>query len=102
MSLSTYIERMKYVDDLIRRKATGNLTSLARKLGLSRCQTLRFIKEMKEAGFPIGYSRSSCSYYYKTEGKLVAKLFDQEISYDEMRAIKGGKAIFNFFQSRII
>lgn len=78
MSLTTYIERMKFVDTLIRRKATGAPRLLAKKLNLSRSQTMDFIREMKELGFPINYSRRINSYYYTTEIKISFKLFEPD------------------------
>lgn len=97
MSLNTYMERLKYVDNLIRKRATGDTATLAKKLKLSRSQTLRFIKEMKEAGFPITYSKPLSTYYYAVEGKFDSNLFKQDLSENEMRAVIGGKTFFNFF-----
>ncbi len=75
MSITKYIERLRYIDLLIKTKATGDANSLGKKLHLSRSSTLAFIKEMKELGFPIKYSPDSKHYYYKEDGEMPKKLF---------------------------
>lgn len=47
MSLHTYIQRLKLANALIRRKATGDTASFARKLSLSKSGTEKFIHKMK-------------------------------------------------------
>lgn len=103
MSLHTYIERMKYIDYLIRTKSTGDLPRLARKLNLSKSQTVFFLNEMKNAGFPIN-SRKTNSYYYAYHGGFVQRLFETrtvakeiEMTPEELRKISGGKSFFHFF-----
>ena len=101
MSLHVYLERLKFIDNLIRRRATGDAQALAKKLNLSRSQTLEFLKQMREQGFPIEYSRQFSSYYYSENGKLVKDLFEKNlpitdinhinISNNELRKISGGK-----------
>lgn len=76
MSITKYIERLRYIDSLIKKKATGDANSLAKKLHLSRSTTLAYIKEMKELGFPIKYSPDSKHYYYEEDGEMPKKLFD--------------------------
>ena len=104
MSLSTYLERLRYVDDLIRRKATGDTSALAKKLNLSRSHTLHFLHEMKEAGFPIKFSKSCNSYYYTTAGRLTSQLFQRDevfmkkpLNDNELRSISGGRSYFKLF-----
>jgi translation elongation factor EF-4 len=57
MSLHKYLERIKYVDHLIRKRSTGNIENLARKLQLSKSGAEKFLREMKEVGFPIAYNK---------------------------------------------
>ncbi|MDZ4810483.1 MAG: HTH domain-containing protein [Bacteroidota bacterium] len=87
MSLLKYIERLKRMDDLIRRKATGKADEFATKLGISRSQLLQDVKELRELGAPIAYCYTSQSYIYTRPYSLT---FNMEI-------IRGGKNIFNFF-----
>ena len=67
MSLLKYIERLKRMDDLIRRKATGNAQEFAEKLGISQSQLFQDLKEMKELGAPVNYCQISRSYEYTRE-----------------------------------
>lgn len=64
MSLLKYIDRLKRMDDLIRRKATGNAEEFAEKLGISPSQLFQDLKEMKELGAPVNYCHISRSYLY--------------------------------------
>jgi len=98
------MERLKFVDYLIQRKATGDLTTLAGKLNISRSQTVVFLKQMKDHGFPIKYCRKMGCYYYTEEGSLVRSLFQKnttdnvrELSKNELRKISGGKTILHIF-----
>ena len=104
MALQTYIERLKYVDNLIKREASGNLNSLAKKLNLSRSHTVVFLKQMKDHGFPIKFCRKRCCYYYTEHGGLVRNLFqsnkidnERELSPDKLRKISGGTTILHIF-----
>ena len=67
MSILKYIDRAKRMDDLIRRKATGNAEEFARKLGVSRRILMENIGDLKELGAPICYDEFCKSYYYKSE-----------------------------------
>lgn len=75
MSLLKYINRLKFIDYMIKRKATGNLESFARKNNLCKRTMTEVLSEMKELGFPIKYDRNRHSYYYEEDGKMVDKLF---------------------------
>ena len=86
MSLLKYIDRLKRMDDLIRRKATGNVEEFADKLGISRSLLLQEIKELRDMGAPIEYSTVNASYYYCKECRL------QLDFTTEMEKIKGGKS----------
>lgn len=104
MSLTTYFRRLEHADYLIRRRATGNLTTLAKKLNLSKSHTVAFLKQMKDHGFPIKYCRKTDCYYYTEEGSLVRSLFQKnttdnirELSKNDLNKISGGKIISPFF-----
>jgi bacteriocin-like protein len=98
MSLQKYIERVQFIDQLIRKKATGNITVLAKKLNLSKSGAEKFIREMKEIGFPITYCKKRKTYLYEHEGKMVDKLFFEEMDNSEMKNVNGGKSFPDFFQ----
>lgn len=102
MPLVKYIERLRYIDFLLRTKATGNIKCLAKKLHLSRSSTLEYLKEMKQLGFPIEFCNKRKIYYYNEDGKMIKNLFQRSISDEEMNNIKGGKSFLRLFQSPII
>lgn len=70
MAIIKYLERLKRMDDLIRRKATGSSEEFARKMGLSRSSLMDYIKSLKELNAPIGYDHFLNSYYYLIPCKL--------------------------------
>lgn len=81
MSLLKYIERLKRMDDLIRRKATGKAEEFASKLGISRSQLLQDVKELRELGAPIEYCQTNQSYVYTKPCSLNI----------DLNAVRGGK-----------
>jgi hypothetical protein len=91
MSLLKYIERLKRMDDLIRRKATGCSNTFAEKLNISRSQLLQDIKELRELGAPIEFCPIRKSYIYTTECSLSLSFLEHSES------LKGGKNNFEFF-----
>ncbi len=66
-----YVDRLRRMDDLIRRKATGCASDFARKLGISRSMLMENLREMKELGAQICYCTRTCSYYYVNEFNLL-------------------------------
>lgn len=75
MSLVKYIKRVQYIDFMIRKKATGDLESFAKKNRLSKSTLSEIINQLKEMGFPIKYDRSRRTYYYEEEGEMIRCLF---------------------------
>ena len=75
MAILKQIRRLKYIDYLIKRKATGNLENFASRNGLCKRAMTDLLNEMKELGFPIRYDRSRNTYYYHEEGEMVKNLF---------------------------
>lgn len=96
MPLHKYLERIRFIDSLIRKRATGNYATLAKKLNLSKTEVYNFLNEMKKEGIPIRYSKKLNSFYYTEEGRMVTQLYEKELSKNDMRSIKGGS---NFFLS---
>jgi biotin operon repressor len=91
MSLLKYIERLKRMDDLIRRKATGCAEEFAAKLHISKSQLFQDLKEMKELGAQVEYCSIRKSYYYISDCRLVINFIA------EGQRIKGGKNSLDFF-----
>jgi predicted DNA-binding transcriptional regulator YafY len=71
MSLLKYVERLKRMDDLILKKATGNAEEFAKKINVSSSQLFKELKEMKVLGAPIEYSHERKSYFYSKNCKMV-------------------------------
>ncbi|ANI89191.1 hypothetical protein A9P82_07740 [Arachidicoccus ginsenosidimutans] len=80
MSILRYLNRLVFIDYLVKRKATGDLQTFANKNGLSKSHMELTLKEMKEMGFPIKYDRNLHTYYYEKDGEMVKSFF---INYDE-------------------
>lgn len=90
MSLLKHINRLKYIDYMIKRKATGNLETFSRKNSLCKRALTEIIHEMKELGFPIKYDRKRNTYYYEENGEMVKRLFVKNgeiLSREEMSKI---------------
>jgi predicted DNA-binding transcriptional regulator YafY len=64
MSILKYLDRIKQMDELIRRKATGSPDEFAEKVGLSRSALMKYIKLLKELNAPLEYDHNRQSYYY--------------------------------------
>lgn len=75
MAILKHVKRLIYIDNLIKRKATGNLATFAAKNSLSKRAMTDVLNEMKELGFPIKYDRGRNTYYYHEQGEMVKNLF---------------------------
>lgn len=96
MPLLKYVARLKRIDDLISIKGTGDSYSFARRLNISRSSLLLYLKEMKDFGFPIKFTKSKNSYYYSEEGKLTTSLFEKkQMTREELKKINGGNVSVN-------
>ena len=71
MKFVEQIERLQYLDKLIRKKSTGTPDELAGRLGISRSQLYNLISYFKDIGMEIKYSRLSKSFYYKNKDKRI-------------------------------
>jgi predicted DNA-binding transcriptional regulator YafY len=92
MSLSRYLKKVRFIDYLICKKATGSQKELANRVGVSISTINEYLNEMKEAGFPIRYCHKRQTYYYEKNGGMVKSLFSEELTREDMRKISGGKA----------
>ncbi|HEY0743991.1 MAG TPA: hypothetical protein VGD40_21140 [Chryseosolibacter sp.] len=86
MSLLKYIERLKQMDDLIRRKATGTPEQFSRRLGLSKSVLMDELKDLKELGAEVEYCRERRSYYYENE--FILKI--GTLPKNHLHTLKGG------------
>ncbi|SDD54196.1 hypothetical protein [Niabella drilacis] len=81
MSLLSQLKRLIFVDCLIRKKATGTPEKFAEKNRLSRSHLMNIIKDMKDLGYPIKYSRNFQTYYYDDDEKI------PEISFSKIQLL---------------
>ncbi|UXE68384.1 MAG: hypothetical protein KA713_07355 [Chryseotalea sp. WA131a] len=86
MSLLKYIERVKRMDDLIRRKATGAPEKFAERLGIKKTMLMEELQELRALGAEIAYCKARESYYYLNS--FVLKI---GIDRNDQKMIKGGQ-----------
>jgi len=79
MSFIRFWDKIRYIDTLIRKKATGNQKELAKKLSISVSTVNEYLKDMKAVGFPIKYCHKRRTYYYEKEGGMVESLFNEKV-----------------------
>ncbi|HJV20947.1 MAG TPA: hypothetical protein VJ552_13770, partial [Sediminibacterium sp.] len=94
--------KIQLMDDLIRRRATGNQTMFCRKVSMSRSLLNNYLSEMKKLGFPIEYDRKRGSYFYTENGCLVKSLFEYQINEKDADKIKGGCSVFRSQETNVI
>jgi biotin operon repressor len=90
MPIQKYLQKITHLHTLIQRKGTGCQKDFAKKVNLSRSMLNEYLKEMKEMGFPICYSKQRSSYYYSEKIKLRNSLFEYEVDKEELKETKGG------------
>lgn len=83
MSLPKSIEKIKYIDFLIRLKCTGSPKELAEKLGVSERTVYSYLETMQELGATIYFDRNCMSYLYK-------EIKEFKIGFEPMKQVKGG------------
>lgn len=64
MNIIKYMERIKRMDDLIRRRATGTPDEFAEKLEISRSALLKYIRVLKNMGAPVEFDEHEKCYRY--------------------------------------
>lgn len=64
MTLMTQLERLKRIDALIRRKATGSPEELAKRIHVSRATMFRHIDDLRALGAPVVYDKTRQTYRY--------------------------------------
>lgn len=96
MSLIKYVERLKKMDDLIRRKATGTPDEFAEKLRISKSMLMVNLIELKKMGAPVRYNGTGKHYFYEKDCSLKLGF---ELQEQDLLMVKGGK---NFLRSNSI
>jgi len=72
------INKLEYLDYLIKRKATGNPKELAHKLNISERGVYNYIGLLKELGASIKFCRKRNSYHYTEEGQFYFKFLHSD------------------------
>lgn len=67
----SFLNKLKRMDYLISRKATGSPTKLAERMELSETTLFEYMAIMKELGTPIRYDRFRQTYYYEDDGNFI-------------------------------
>ncbi|HTN08421.1 hypothetical protein [Agriterribacter sp.] len=81
MSLVKAIKRLEYANFLIRKKATGDLNTFAKKMKLSKSAVKHILCEMRDLGANIKYDKLRKYYYYEEDGEFCISRF---MKYGEM------------------
>lgn len=69
--LNEIMQRLRYIDILIREHKTGNAEALADAVGVSPRTIYKYLDIMKKFGAPIAFNAMNKTYYYETEGSFV-------------------------------
>ncbi|MCG8412035.1 MAG: hypothetical protein MI739_12205 [Bacteroidales bacterium] len=88
MKMLEQANRLKRIDDLIRRQSTGAPQEFARKLEVSVSTLYELLDLLKQLGAEIKYNKHRLTYIYLTPVKSIFKLEKEDID-----KIKGGKNI---------
>ncbi|WP_420577028.1 hypothetical protein [Ekhidna sp.] len=88
MPVIKYFDRLKRMDDLIRRRATGSPEQFATKMGMDRSTLMRYLSELRELDAPIYFDPIKQSYYYEEE--VCLELGFKRISKNVMARKVGG------------
>ncbi len=94
MGLKKALDRVEYLDYLIKSKSTGTPKELAEKLGISERWLYELLNELKhDFDCPIKYSRRRRSYVYTYSGSLVIEFMSKE----EQKDLRAGFKISSSF-----
>ena len=88
MKLFEDVVFMDRVMCLIKRKATGDVSSFGQKLGMSDRNVIRLISKMRDVGFPIKYCTKECTYYLEQDVKYDIRI---TVGDQDLLKIRGGR-----------
>jgi len=83
MSTEKYLKRIERIDYLIRLKATGKPTELAKKLDISKTVLYETLAVMKEYGASIIYNRYIESFCYEDIGYFDFSFIQSEKKHEK-------------------
>jgi len=79
------------MDNLIKLQCSGSPIEFARKLGISESHLYYSLKELKDWGLPIVYSRVKGSYCYSEDVRLDIYVAIRDLKREEKIVISGGE-----------
>jgi len=89
-------QRLSYLNQLIKQRATGSPKELARKLCITERVWYKLRDELvNDLNLPIDYCPHSRSYIYTEEGSF--EIGFKKISPDTAANLTGGKSSFSYF-----
>jgi hypothetical protein len=89
-------QRLSYLNQLIKQRATGSPKELARKLGITERAWYKLRDELiNDLNLPIDYCPHSRSYVYTEEGSF--EIGFKKIPPDKAANLNGGKSILSRF-----
>jgi len=92
------LERLKKMHQLIKMGNTGTPKEFAIKLRISESQLYNILDDLKDKGFPIGYSRSLKTYEYNDYCELEVIYSVKLLTQNDKINIAGG-SLSNFFNN---
>ncbi|WP_346759076.1 HTH domain-containing protein [Agaribacillus aureus] len=87
MDILKYLNRIKLMDNLIRRRATGTSREFAEKLNISRSTLMEYINLLRKMGAPVAYDKFRNSYYYLFPCKLKIGFESKMLTEKELMSI---------------
>ena len=83
--LNEIMQRLRYIDILIREHKTGNAEDLAVAVGVSPRTIYKYLEIMKKFGAPIAFNALNKTYYYELEGSFICAFAIQNTSDQNKR-----------------
>lgn len=68
--MKSRVDRIEYLDHLIRIRSTGSPAQLARRMHMSQRCLYNYVSLLRELGAPVRFCRKRNSYYYEEEGRF--------------------------------
>lgn len=93
------MERLKRMNQLIKRERTGAPEEFARSLRISRRQLFNYLDEIKSLGAEVGYSKIKRSYYFSNGHELELDYSVKVLSKEDVRKVEGGFRKLNFYSA---
>ncbi|MFT7035989.1 MAG: hypothetical protein ACJA2S_004515 [Cyclobacteriaceae bacterium] len=90
MSVIKMISRIRRINDLIKRKATGSPEQFAKKLDLSESRLYEVLREFRQLGLMIKFSHLSNSYYYEDDVEIEVSVKGRLLDNKDMENMNGG------------